>query len=106
MTSDRLTATLAERVMRWGVAPHRFLTGNRGWIPRWRFQPMKNIEDAFQLLDEIDPDECRMSKCRDADWTIRITTRGTVGCAQDASIARAITLAVARAIDLDVSECE
>jgi len=52
MTSDVVTARLAERVMGWSVAPDRYLIGNRSWIPRWRFQPLERLEDAFRLLEK------------------------------------------------------
>jgi hypothetical protein len=43
MTAEHLTSVLAERVLQWRVAPDRFLTGKRAWLPRWRsprFQPI------------------------------------------------------------------
>ena len=51
MTSEHLTAILAERVMGWTVGPDRFMMGNRGWMPRWRFQPAEKLDDAFRLLE-------------------------------------------------------
>jgi len=54
MTTSELTALLAQRVMRWTVAPGRFLMENRRWKPAWRFQPTKKLEDAFRLLDAAD----------------------------------------------------
>src|ERR1039458_3711266 len=61
MTGDHLAAVLAERVMHWRVTPDRFLTGNRGWLPRWRFQPTKNPKDAFRLLEAVAPQEYSVS---------------------------------------------
>ena len=52
MTSEHLTAVLAERVMGSTVRRDRFMIGSRGWMPRWRFQPLERIEDAFALLDQ------------------------------------------------------
>jgi hypothetical protein len=40
---EHLAAVLAERVMRWGVGPDRFLLSNRCWLPRWRFQPTESM---------------------------------------------------------------
>ena len=51
MTAQALTGLLAERVMKWTAAPNRFMLGHRKWIANWRFQPCKNLADAFQLLD-------------------------------------------------------
>ena len=43
--------------MGWTVGPDRFMMGNRGWMPRWRFQPAEKLEDAFRLLEEAAPQE-------------------------------------------------
>jgi len=51
MTSERLTAVLAEQVMKWRLAPERFLTGPRQWIPRYRFRPLSNVDDALKLVN-------------------------------------------------------
>ena len=63
-TAEQFTALLAERVMRWKVCPDRFVKSGRAWIPKWRFQPFVQLEDAFLLLDRtegsyaltVDPD--------------------------------------------------
>lgn len=55
MSNDQLTAVLAERVMGWTVSPDRFMMGNREWMPRWRFQPIDKLDDAFRLLEEAVP---------------------------------------------------
>jgi|SRR5260370_18100018 len=104
MTRDQLTAILADRVMGWGVGPDRFLMGNRGWMPRWRFQPAEKLEDAFRLLEEAAPQEYSM--CGDSKGNFRVQVRigdGT-GEADGTSKPRAITLAVARALRLEVGE--
>lgn len=101
MNSDRLTAALAERVMHWGVAPDRFLIGDRRWMPRWRFQPAKRLEDAFRLLDVADPDEYSITSHRGGPFAVRVQIRGAIGEAHDAVKPRAIAHAVARAIGLD-----
>ena len=51
MTSEQLIAILVEKILGWRVAPARFLTGDRQWISRWRFQPLTNLDDAFRLLE-------------------------------------------------------
>ncbi len=103
MTTDKLTATLAERVMRWGVAADRFLLPNREWRPRWRFRPIDNLNDAFRLLEASAPEEYTMGADRDGVFWVQIRVKGVVGEARDTSKARAITLAVARAIGVDVA---
>ena len=52
MTSDHLTTALAQQVMGWGAGPDRFLMGRRRWKPRWRFQPLTDLADAFSILDK------------------------------------------------------
>ena len=102
MTTDQLTAVLAERVMGWTVGPDRFLMGNRGWMPRWRFQPTEKLEDAFRLLEEAAPQE--YSICGDDKGTIHVQVRidGAAGEARGTSKPRAITYAIARAVGIEV----
>jgi hypothetical protein len=103
-TTEDLTTILAARVMKWGVAPGRFILERRRWLPRWRFQPAKNIQDAFRLLEALNPEECTMILRGADDFRVRIRLRkGGVGEASDKSKARAITDAVARAIGVDVT---
>jgi hypothetical protein len=104
MTSEKFTAVLAKRVMGWRVGPDRFLMGQRGWIPRWRFQPTESLVDAFRLLEEAAPQEYSM--CGDSKGNFRVQVRigdGT-GEADGTSKPRAITVAVARALRLEVDE--
>jgi hypothetical protein len=102
MTSEHLASLLAERVMGWSVGPDRFLTGNRGWIPRWRFQPSEKLVDAFRLLEQAAPDE--YSLCVDAkgNFQATVTIAGATGEAHGVSKARVITCAVARAVGIEV----
>ena len=103
MSTATLTAQLAERVMGWGVAPDRFLVGNRRWMPRWRFQPMEKLEDAFRLLEQAAPQFYSMGSAADSGaFSVKVCIGGKVGEAQDKSKPRAITLAVARSIGLEV----
>ena len=104
LTTEDLAGILAARVMKWGVAPDRFLLEGRRWLPRWRFQPAERIEDAFRLLEALDPEEYDMAR-RGANHfcvRIRLENGGNVE-ASDKSKARAITYAVARAIGVDVT---
>jgi hypothetical protein len=101
MTTPELTALLAKRVMRWTVAPNRFLMKNRRWTPAWRFQPAKKLEHAFRLLDAADADEYSINFRRGGAWTVRVQICGVAGEATDISKARAIAHAVARAVGLD-----
>jgi hypothetical protein len=101
MTVEQLTAILAERVMRWAVAPDRFLMGNRRWQPRWRWQPANNLDDAFRLLEKAAPQEYSMGDHGRGFW-VRVRIGSTVGEARDVSKPRAITIALARALGLEV----
>ena len=101
MTTPELTALLAAQVMRWKVAPGRYLMENRRWTPAWRFEPTKRLEDAFRLLDAADPEEYRINSRRGGAFTVRVQIDGTAGEASGTSKARAITHAVARAIGLE-----
>ena len=102
MTSEQLTAILAERVMGWTVGPDRFMMGNRGWMPRWRFQPTDKLEDAFRLLEEAGPQD--YSICGDDKGGIHVRVRidGTAGEAREASKPLTITYAIARAVGIEV----
>jgi hypothetical protein len=51
MTAEHLPAILAKRVLHWRSTPDRLLTGKRAWIPRWWFQPLANLDDAFRLVE-------------------------------------------------------
>jgi len=88
--------------MRWGVAPERFLLGWRGWIPRWRFQPIEKLEDAFRLLEEAAPQRYAMGREGQGLFWVRVRIDGVAGHARDQSKPRAITLAVARALKIQV----
>jgi hypothetical protein len=100
VTTDQLTAILAERVMGWKVAPDRFLTGNRTWMPRWRFDPTRNFDDAFRLLDEVRPESYTMGSDGTGGFRVRVQIAGTAGEACDASRPLAISLALARALGI------
>jgi hypothetical protein len=95
--SEDLTTMLARKVMRWDVAPERFLLGKRGWIPRWRFQPTERLEDAFRLLEEAGPRRYTMHRDGPGPFCVQVQIGEETGTAQDLSKPRAITLAVAGA---------
>jgi hypothetical protein len=101
MTSDQLTAVLAERVMGWRVGPDRFLPGNRSWLPRWRFQPTERVEDANRLLERAAPQEYSMNRAQDGRFSVKIRIAGATGEAIESVQARAISFAIARALGLE-----
>jgi hypothetical protein len=104
MTSENLAALLAKRVMGWGVGPDRFLIGNRGWMPRWRFQPTEKLADALRLLEKAAPEEYNMRGDSEGNVRVHIRIGDGTGEADETSKPRAITLAVARALRLEVDE--
>jgi hypothetical protein len=96
-----LTAALAQRVMGWGVGPDRFLTGSRGWMSRWRFQPTERIADALRLLERLAPQEYAIGAADGGGFWATVRVASTSGEARESSQARALTFAIARAIGLD-----
>ncbi len=104
MTDESLTALLAQKVMGWSVAPDRFLVGNRSWIPRWRFQPAEKLDDAFRLLEKAEPEHYSMGLDGSGRFCVQVRIGGKLGVAREEPKARAITLAVARALGIEVDE--
>ena len=101
MNNDQLTALQAERVMGWTVAPDRFLMDKRRWQPRWRFQPSENLDDAFTLLEKAAPQVYSMGDDGEGFW-VHVRIGEATGEARDMSKPRAVTLALARALRLEV----
>jgi hypothetical protein len=101
LTDNVLIDQLARKVLHWSVGPDRFLTGNRSWLPKWRFNPLERIEDSFLLLDHSKPARYVVSqtggKCR-----VVVEHDGKIGRAADDSKPRAITLALARSLGMEV----
>jgi hypothetical protein len=106
VTDDQVAAILAERVMGWRVGPERFMMGGRRWLPRWRFQPATRLEDAFRLLERAAPQEYAMGAAENGGFWARVRIAGTTGEARESSQAQAMTLAIARAVGLNVGGSE
>ena len=87
-------------MLNWRATPDRFLTGQRAWLPRWRFQPTENLDDAFRLLEESVPRDYSMGD--DGSGFVRVRIGKAIGEAREKSKARAISFAIARAIGIDV----
>jgi hypothetical protein len=102
MNAEHLTTTLAKLVMGWRVVADRFLMGNRQWMPRWRFQPVKRIADAVRLLEKAAPESCVMDCDENGMFHVRVRLAGKTGEAHEKSKARAISYAIARALGLEV----
>src|SRR5258707_312791 len=101
MNSQHLTSSLAKRVMGWGVAPARFLLGDRRWIVRRRFQPTERIEDAFRLLEKAAP-QCWTMGFDNGTFWVEVQIGGTTARACNVSKPLAISLAVAGALKIEV----
>src|SRR5579883_1533312 len=72
VTSDAFVGALAEHVFGWRATPDRFVKSGRNWIPRWRFNPLKNLDDAFALLDRAGG---TYELCFEEDGTFRASVR-------------------------------
>lgn len=103
MTTDQFVVTLAERVLHWRATPERFLTGNRGWLPRWKFQPNRILKDAVRLLEATAPETYSINADgRGFRVSVQIGGAEAEFCCE--SEAQAITYAVARALGLELPE--
>ena len=90
--------------MGWEVAPDRFLVGKRRWLPRWRFRPTERLEDAFRLLEEACPQKYAMGSEREGLFWVQIQIGEATGEACHRSKPLAITLAIARALQVQVDD--
>ena len=88
--------------MGWRAAPDRYLKSGRSWIPRSRFQPLKDIRDALRVLDAVTSDYSLVATPGGV-FTVEVRLGGRVGKAFGGPKARAISLAVARAMALDLA---
>jgi hypothetical protein len=105
MTNSGLTAILAQRVMNWRLGLNRYLTGNRHWISLWRFQPLDRLPDAARLLEAAAPE--RYTIHADSGLvSVCVQIAGKTGEAHARSRPRAISLAIARALQIDVASLE
>ena len=102
MTDEHLTALLAERVMGWSIGPDRFMTGNRSWLSRWRFQPVEKLADALRLLEVAAPEEYSLRGDGEGNSWVHVRIDNAAGEACSASKPCAITWAIARAVGIEV----
>ncbi len=101
MTDERLTDELAVRGMGWRPGPDRYLKSGRGWIPRWRFQPLVTLSDALELLDHA-AQKYSLSGGQSGPFRAQVQIGSSTGTAAGESKARTIALAVAQALGIDV----
>ena len=101
MNGDRLTAALATRVLGWKVAPGRYIKPNRSWTPSWRFAPLNNLDQAFELLDKA-AGTFSLTTCDTGIFHAEVRIGNATGAAKGKKKAAAITIAVARALGVEV----
>lgn len=101
MANDHLITLLAENIMGWRSAPGRFLTGMRGWVPNWRFQPLTNVEDALKVAHAASAG-LKLVISPDGLCTAEAKVRNSSGRANSSSVAASITFATCRAVGLEV----
>lgn len=92
---------LVQKVMQWQVTPDRFIMSGRSWMPRWRFQPLNNLENAFELL-QMAATSFTLATSPDGDFTARVQVGDRIGIAAGEPKAAVITVAVARAIGIHI----
>jgi hypothetical protein len=98
---DRLTDELARRVMRWRPVPGRYIKAGRSWIPRRRFQPLANLDHAFQLLDTAAA-TYSITFAAAGGFSAQVQIGDRRGSALGEPKALAITIALCRALGMDV----
>lgn len=99
MTNDQLTAVLVERILGWKACPDRFIKPGRTWLPKWRFNPFDRLDDAFLLLDKTSGSYA-LTVDPGGIFTVEVLIGNRIGRATGDPKARAITPAIARALDL------
>jgi hypothetical protein len=102
MNDDRLTEKLAVQILGWKATPDRFIKSGRSWIPRWRFRPLAELADVFRLLDHAAAHYTLIGN--GSTFTAEVEIESCRGTAVGEHKARTITLAVARALRLEVDE--
>ena len=101
MNEERVTDELAARALGWRLAPGRYLKADRSWIPRARFRPLVDLRDAFRLLDAVTNDYT-MFATRAGGFTAEVRLGDRVGAASGQPKARAICLALAQVLGIEL----
>ena len=100
MIDELLTDKLVTLVMGWRLAPGRYIQTGRGWSPRSRFRPLVELRDAFRLLTTASDDYCLVAKPGGV-FTAEVRLAGRTGKASGESPSRTITMALARALQIE-----
>lgn len=106
MTDRDLTDLIACGVLAWTVGPDRYVMSARRWAPRWRFQPLVRIEDAFKALSSVG-NSYLIERHATGEVSVTVFTDSGSGASTSRSVPRAISIATARAVGIDIpSELE
>lgn len=103
MNDDRLTERLAAEILGWKATAGRYIKSNRAWTPSWRFAPLTKLEDAFGLL-VASASSYTLATNPEGGFKAEVRVGGRIGKASGEPKARTITLALARALDLELPE--
>jgi hypothetical protein len=101
VSDERLADELVARALGWRPAPDRYVKASRGWVPRSKFRPLVDVRDAFRLLDAVTADYSLVTTPGGV-FAAQVRLGGRTGKAAGEPKARAISLALARAMGLDV----
>jgi hypothetical protein len=104
VTTDQLTALLAENVMHWRVGPERFLMDGRRWLPRWKFQPVQKLTDAIRLLEAAKPEAYSVAAEPNGTFCARVSVSGVTAEGHARTKPLAICLAVAAVAGIAVNQ--
>jgi hypothetical protein len=102
LAPELLVARLVDRVFGWRVTPDRFLTGDRGWLPRWKFQPVQKMADAVRLLEAANTEEYSIAAIANGSFCVKVRIEGVDSEGHAATKPLAICLAVAAALGIEV----
>jgi hypothetical protein len=103
MNDERLTERLAAQVFGWKAASGRFLKSGRTWTPSWRFTPLTNLGHAFDLLDHA-ASAYTLAVSESGKFEAEVCVRGRIGKASGEPKARTITIALARALGVELHD--
>ncbi len=101
MTDRELTDVIACRVLGWTVCRDRYIISARRWAPRWRFQPLERVEDAFKGLNSV-ANSYLIERRTSEENSVAVFTETGAGSSSSSSLPRAISIATARAVGIDV----
>jgi hypothetical protein len=99
MTDERLADELVARALGWRPAPDRYLKPVRGWVPRSKFKPLKDVRDALRLVEAVTKDYSLVNTPT-SPFAAQLRVAGRTGRASGEPKARTICLALAQALGI------